>query len=248
MIAMLALGLFGGAFWFIAYSDALRIKDVAVYGTEALDLNTVRVAAKEHLLGARFGIFPKSHALFYGPDELAEFLKNRFLRIESLAFSYDIGEKFLYIDVRERRSKGFWCASPEGDCALFGADGVLFEAIARPQGAGGLLVEDQNINVIALGEQAAPPEWIWFFKTFAEELAPDVWVRAYVIEPESFRAEYVRVQTGEGWDILLNVEPGAEQSYAHALKTLLKDEIRENVSRLEYVELRVPGRAYYKLR
>jgi hypothetical protein len=143
---------------------------------------------------------------------------------------------------------GFWCLAPENSCLLFDADGMLFEELDRPEGSGGLMIEDRSGRALALGDRAASPEWIAYMKVLADALAPDVWIKQYVVETESFAAGYLRAQTGTGWDVLLNVGPAAAKTQAENLKNLLEKEIGKNASHLEYIDLRVPGRAYYKLK
>jgi hypothetical protein len=57
----------------------------------------------------------------------------------------------------------------------------------------------------------------------------------------------LEILTPEGWLIYLDITHPADIQI-DALKRVLQEEIKENRSRLEYIDLRVPNRAYYKLK
>jgi cell division septal protein FtsQ len=244
MLILLGMALLGGLF----FLPQFRIKTIEVSGTETLDAATLHQAIEEWLGGRYFFIFPKALIFFYQPQELDKFLHAKFLRLASVLINFDIRKNTLKVEVKERRPEGLWCLSGSDTCFLFDKEGVLFEAMERPEGSGGLLVEDKKGQTFGLGKQALNPEWIVFMKKLAKEIAPDVWIQEYVIEPESFEAGYIKARTSGQWDILLNAENELLEFYVQALRALLKREIKDNVGRLLYIDLRVPGRAYYKLR
>jgi hypothetical protein len=131
---------------------------------------------------------------------------------------------------------------------LLADDGVILEPMERPEGIGAFVIEDASAAEFSPGTRPVALEWIRFMKEFSSALAPEILIRSYIIEPESLSAEYIRARTSADWDILLNVEFGQERHTAAVVKTLLEEEIRNRINRLEYIDLRIPGRAFYKLR
>lgn len=242
--------LIGGFVWGVFFSPLFRIRSVKIAGAEVLEPATLHAAIEEWISGKRFFIFPKAHALLYQPEALDAALRERFLRIASITLLPDIRAHILTVLVRERHAEGFWCPGERKGCFLFDGEGVLFEEIERPQGSGGLRVEDLRGKTLALGDRAVPLQWIAFMQAFSRAAAPEVWIQYYAIEQESLEANYIRAKTGEGWDILLDVGAASPDDDAAVMKTLLKEEIGERREQLEYIHLleRARGRAYYKLR
>jgi hypothetical protein len=236
-----------GSSWLVFFSDYLYIEDIYVSGAQTLDVAVIKAVAAEKLAGEHWRIFPRSHIFFYRTAGLSEALQAQFIRVASVNFSPDIHRRRLNIEITERNPVGFWCA-PNGECALLAEDGVILEPMGRPEGIGAFVIEDASAAEFALGTRLMAPEWILFMKEFSSALAPEILIRSYIIEPESLSAGYIRARTSADWDILLNVEFGQERRTAAVVKTLLEEEIRNRINRLEYIDLRIPGRAFYKLR
>lgn len=241
--------LFGGLFWGIFYSPVFLINrvDTHIVG-DTIDPNEVRAFSENWISGKKYAVFWKRHLFFYEPDELAPALSKEFMRIGELEIKPLVRERALRIQIRERTPFGFWCREPDDRCFIFDERGVLFEEIARPEGSIGIVVKDTIGPAGALGERVADPEWVLFLKELKAALQPEIWIKEYVIEPETFQAKFLRVKTTEGWDLLVNFEPDSTDKIANTVKEVLAKEVKGNRPSLEYLDLRVPGRAYYKLR
>jgi hypothetical protein len=247
ILALVALGIIAGSLWLVFFSDYLYIEDIYVSGVKTVDVLVLKSVVSLNLAENHWRIFPRSHIFFYRTAGLSEALQEQFTRIASVNFSPDIHRRRLNIEITERSPVGFWCAS-NGECALLAGDGVILEPMGRPEGIGAFVIEDASAAEFSPGTRLMAPEWILFMKEFSSALAPEILIRSYIIEPESLSAGYIRARTSADWDILLNVEFGQERHTAAVVKTLLEEEIRNRINRLEYIDLRIPGRVFYKVR
>lgn len=237
----------GGAIWLIFLSDYFYLQEIVVAGTETVEAAAVEAIAEKQLAQKEWGIFPRSHLFFYRAAGITEALEAQFIRIAAVDLRSNIRERRLDLVIREHIPEGFWCAV-ENECAMLAGDGTILEPIERPTGIGALMIEDQSGMAFAAGTQPIAPQWLQFIRDFSEALAPEILIRKHIIQPESIRAQYIRSRTAAGWDILLKIAPGQGEENAIIVKTVLEEEIGANIGRLEYIDLRVPGRAYYKLR
>ncbi len=247
LILVIFLSIFGIG-WAIFYSPFLKIEGVEVSGTKTLDAALIQIAAEEWLSG-KVLLFPKKNLLLYQPKLLDEKLKEKFPKIASIKLSFENQKHKLKIEVVERKGEGFWCIQQSNKCFLFDAEGVIFTEVEKPEGSGGLFVEDLRNILPSQGENIVSSEWILFMKLFRDEVQPDIWIASYILEPEWFENGYIKAKTTAGWQIFMNADKSLAKNSAEILKTLLKKEIGEKkVELLEYIDLRVPGRAYYKLK
>lgn len=240
--------LFGGSFWGIFYSPVFLISRVDVRTGDTIDPNEVRAFSEHWISGKKYAIFWKRHLFFYEPDGLASALSKEFMRIGELEIRPSVAERMLRIQIRERTPFGFWCMESEDGCFIFDEQGVLFEEITRPEGNIGIVVKDAVGPSRELGGRVMEPAWVLFLKELKAALQPEIWIKEYVIEAETFSAKFLRVKTAEGWDLFVNFDSDSPKLIANTAKEVLAKEVKGNRPRLEYLDLRVSGRAYYKLR
>jgi len=211
-------------------------------------------AANEWLNGKIYKVFLKRNVFLYDPAGLSALLENISLRIGELNLRPDIRSHTLIITVKERNPAGFWCSSDEL-CYILDENGIIYEKIAKPGGSGALLVMDAVSGEKKPGERVLPKNWVEYLNELRIRLQPEFWILKYEIEPESFGAGYVRASvTGisvpnSSWDLFANVSTKDDAaSLAGSIKMIMNQEIKNNAERLLYIDMRVPGRAYYKLR
>jgi len=57
----------------------------------------------------------------------------------------------------------------------------------------------------------------------------------------------IEAQTDKGFKIMMTVD-GRSEEQARVIKSVLENEIKDKINALDYIDLRVENRAYYKLR
>ncbi len=120
----------------IARADFLKVKDVAIQGTEIISKDAVRQIADSELGAKSFWFFPKNNFLLF-PRKLTESkIKNQFATVANVSVSFG-GLNKLLVNVQEYKPAALWCDSMSRDkCYLMDNRGYIFnEAAGFSQGA-----------------------------------------------------------------------------------------------------------------
>jgi len=242
-----------GLCYLFFFSRLLRIERVEIVGAETVDRDVIALFASGEMRGKFFGVIPKNHPTLLNRAFLSASLKEKFPRISEVSFRYHFGAHSLSIIIRERKPVAYWCGSAvsenaKEDCFLVDVQGVLYER-ASMDGLGNaiLKIRDENQRELRPGMRIFSKEGMLQVIEFREKLLPEVAIKEFVVEKESVEAHYIKARTQRGWYAYFDTQEDVAQS-VEELKTVLRKEIGEKENRLEYIDLRVPGRAYYKLR
>jgi len=155
----------------------------------------------------------------------------------------------IVVQVVERQPLGIACGkySVKDGCFNFDKSGTLFTNSPFILGATVLRIQDDAL----VGGMTLPvkkyEEYAIDFISSMKQHALDA--AAIAIESFYFLNRYgdVEAKTVNGFTILLNMEQDPEIQ-AKILRNLLELEIKDQVSELDYIDLRVESRAYYKFK
>ncbi len=133
------------------------------------------------------------------------------------------------------------------NCFYLDEEGIIFQESPLISGSLILNIYSSKDEQVELRQQVLSPETIDFILTLEEEL-PKIKTTAglswqlsnfEIISPEDIRAEM-----STGWQIYFNPAYSAE-SQLKTLEMILEKQIEETVS-LEYIDLRIKNRVYYR--
>jgi cell division septal protein FtsQ len=251
LLIFAAISGLAGAMWAFFFSNLFRISNLEVVGVETLDENTIKKSLEDAMKGKLLGIFPKNHPLFINENLLAAHLQEEFPKIAAVSFRYQFGNHTLRVLLKERKSIGHWCRSlQEGDenvCFLVDSQAVIFERVSSAGDNTILLIQDETGRDLRPGMRVFSNEGISLMMELREKLKPEVVVKYFALEEESIGANYARANIDAGWKLYFGTDRKVRDTVLET-KTLLAKEIGTKINRLDYIDLRVPARAYYKLR
>lgn len=251
------LGIFFGIFYFVFLSHYFAIKNVNISGLKTVSENGVREEVGK-VTSSRKWIVGKLSNYFLFPQDFAKTAIGRaFPKIGEIKIE-KVYPEVLNISISEREAIGVWCKKFESgimnyesgtECFYFDKEGVIFEP--APKSFGGLImaVEDfRNVTgsySVTLGLAVLTVEQIRSF----EEL------RILIGKNFPFSAQIFRITqegefelfTSEGWRVLLDKKGGLEYELSN-LKYLLDEQVKTRRGELDYVDLRLGNRLYYKYR
>lgn len=238
------------AIYVLIFSHFMRINNLNLEGTHELEYAAVYAGAKELLSGRYWNIFPKDNFLLVSRKGIRESLLEKFKKIRLVT----VEKKFpdtVNIRIEERDALIIWCAGEK--CYIIDEQGFAymeadFEA-AELKENNLVKLMDGGAQAVTIGEQILEEEYVKFIfhvrETFREDLHLDIedeYATKYRISGE------VEVRTKEGWAIYLNSRLPLEKS-ARTVKTFLENEIDEETRRqLEYLDLRIENKVYYKVK
>ncbi len=135
-------------------------------------------------------------------------------------------------------------------CFYIDKEGIIYKESPLMSGSLVLNIYSTKNESVNFGTKVTSPEMIDFILAAKEELAKIK--TAYGLFPvvadfEIIGIEDLRVRTSEGWQIYFNPTYSVDPQIKN-LEMVLDKEIEENRANLEYIDLRIEGRAYYRLK
>ena len=197
---------------------------------------------KEFLIGY---IRPFSNILFIGSKSIERSLEEKFPIIEKVNVNKNFFNRNLSVEVWEREAAGIWCRDSGDKCFYFDKNLILFKPSPRFSGEVFLTLEDgrgRDLNLADRFEDKELFEKINSVRALLDELKFLDYTNFFLPEG-SF--EYW-VKTKEGWYVYLDKESDIATQLV-ALKKFLEEKLSLNRRQnLQYIDLRVNNRIYYK--
>jgi hypothetical protein len=156
----------------------------------------------------------------------------------------DIFRKKPEINNQKRESMGIFCKISANACFYFDKNGIAFENAPNTSGSLIDLVKDYSQKELKIGDEVLSKDLINNILEIKDELLQKIGLKIMSFDITSYPAEELRVVTNESWYILFSLKRNIK-SQLLALKVALDEKI-QNRSGLEYVDLRIENRIYYK--
>ena len=242
----------------VFYSPLFQIKSLLLSGNKTVSSAEIKKVARLVLDRPVWLVLPNNLVLL-NKEEIKNNLLDNFPRIDSLK----IKRKFLNqikIEISEKRGLVVWCRSYLSEnqeseeiseiknCYLVDGNGLAYSQIADfNQRPGDLpLVEDKLTNPIIFGESVANSEFISFVFRVQEILPRMTDLEVIKLDTPSAQTKELYLTTNENWQIYFDTTRSAEEQ-VRILNRLLQEKISpEERKNLEYIDLRIENRAYYK--
>jgi cell division septal protein FtsQ len=231
------------------FSQLLIVTAIEIKGNEKLANDDIAEMAREKLRGEIFGFLQKNNLVMIDTDEIERSLLDRYRRIKKVAV-YKKFPNTIVIELEERPIRLVYCSA--GECFVIDGDGI---ACARADfeknelGEQGLtIVNDESGKMIQEKDFFMQIVFIQFILEIEKQLSVEgIEVNKKFSTPVLVSGD-VRVETAAGWRIFFNLQTGAENG-VKMLKTVIKNNLQDDqLSNLEYVDVRLPNKIYYKLK
>lgn len=229
------------------FSGWLTIKEIRVNGNEEISSEEINALIDGYLYRSYFLGHIKlfSNILFTSSKNIEESLRDKFPKIETVKVDKNLFAKNLTVNITERGAVGIWCKSGEDRCFYFDKDLVLFKAAPKFSGEFFLTVEDgrgRDFNLSDSFDDRELLEKIILTRSILDELKV-VNYNGFFLPEGSFE---FWLKTKEGWNVYL--DKGSDiATQIVALKKFLDEKLSASRRQtLEYVDLRINNRIYYK--
>jgi len=232
------------AVYALRFSPYSRIKEIKVEGAQKVSSEEIINLSRQALDGRKHWIIPKDSLVFFNEQEFKDILLKQVPLIKSVDVARNISG-LLSIKVQERQKAIIYCDRRQ--CYNIDDDGLVFEGAPAVYGGMAIALKDNSGREVKIGDQAVGPELISFIKDAQYSLNERVNLNLIYFEASSFPAAEVDAMTVEDWKILFDSNQSAEDQVA-ALKLVLDEKIKDQRDELEYVDLRIENRVYYKLK
>ena len=243
MLVYLAGILFiGGLVYIFFFSDLLKVKAVELKGDISLDQALVIEKTTERLLNR--GLFYKllgRNNIFFWPSslELTD-ISDISPRLSSLKVERNLLTRKVQIEANERSKFIIWC---EGDCFWIDETGLAFADAPETEGPLVKIVRVTSGRQIKLGDSPLSGKETGILTSiinFLNEM--NIPVKSLTVENQDYKEITAQTLTGSKVYFSFLVDPVFGKSVVESLKE------DGSWSKIDYLDLRIQGRAYYKLR
>ena len=138
-------------------------------------------------------------------------------------------------------------AEGESKCFFADSEGIIFEKAPEIYGGAMTVLKDASAREVEMGEAVINPEMVSFVNEVRNTLSEETNVRLLYFQINFYPSVDVVAWTTEGWQIIFDITRPAYPQVL-MLKKVLQEKIKEQRDRLEYIDLRVENRVYYKLK
>ncbi len=243
--ALLMLGgVAGGIFYALFFSGWMAITDVAVSQQSFVNNDEIKQQVAAYLNEKKWWIVSRANNIF-----LANTKSLRALLLEKFPVFKEVSIRKKYfhgliISAMSREAVGIWCWPKQKQCFYFDRGGVIFDRANDSSGTIFLIVHDGAGEVRKMGEAVAEQtimEWIFQLRQKLDQTKIGL---AHVVLPnEQFR---VNVKTTEGWEAYFSTNDALEPQIK-ALSFFLANKVSfEQRSQLQYIDVRIPQRVYFR--
>jgi cell division septal protein FtsQ len=237
-----------GLGYLIFFSPLLRADEIVLKGDlrdeeEAIREKVYSLMDKKHL-----GFFPGNHYFFLKKSKITNTILEDFKIFESVEVKKNLFGK-LEIGLKKKNSTVLICG--QEDCISLDENGVALEKISFGDlsqfGSNLEIVYDESNSKIEIGKGLNNKEHLNFIKNVRNFINKNSKVEITELYTPLPSASEIKGKTAEKWLILFNTEIPLATN-AEALRIILEKEIKpENRICLEYIDLRINNKVYYKL-
>ncbi len=249
-IIIVCIAILGTGAWFLRNGEFMKIDEIKVSGTrmvsseDIIELIKSEDSRREDLLGF---IFPENHRFAYkNNEELFQLIQRRFPRVKKATITRDYKKRAISITVTEQREVVTWCMATDDARHCFWLSDLGIVLGKAPDSHGTLIpvITDTTNRNIFLGRKLIDEEKL---KNIIEAITMFLefnWVAEEImIDNILLRNAIITINSGQ--KIFISLLRSPEIEGRPVLSEIL---LSGKWPRVEYVDLRVEGKGFYKLR
>jgi hypothetical protein len=236
LIVSALLSVLGGGMWLMFASSVFAVTDVRVEGASVSVNESLRQAVDDVLGQRRLGFLrPARNLLLLNADAVALSLSAAFGNIERLEVRKEYPHT-VRISAVERTPIGAWCIGQT--CQYFDSTGARWGSAVPSRGPLLLLVQDERSD-------ATWDPRLFSGLSLAVNGLPTFGLRPITVTFPDAAPGDMTVTVGAGYSVLMDAL-GDVQDQLSTLEVLVADKAKDQAFRPQYIDVRTPGRVYYK--
>jgi len=240
LILVLLLIISSALFYYLFISEEFTLSEVAIDGVgeelrREIEENFLNIASS-----SKFFILQQDTSFSFPKKEFEENLLKNIPKLASVEVKIEQPHK-ITVEAEERKQRGIWCY--EENCYFYDKEGVVYENAPNSiRGSLIVVLRDLRPQEVYLGQEVIDSEFLVYVEDLIEALQ-HVYEKPNYIEIRS----NVEVEAGfnEGWEAYFSREESLEESVEN-LVLILNKEVKNRSRELEYVDLRLGNKAFYK--
>lgn len=242
--AATGLLIMSGLIYLVLFLPFWKIKKIEANGTEKVSSVELVNSVEQYLAGFQLIKVPKSNYFLLSEKKLAEYLKNMFPGLKEVS----VIKRFppnLFVEAKDRQKIIVYCGRER--CFYLDENGVAFEPAPEIYGGLKIVLKDNSGREAEVGKKMLEPSLIDFMLKTQKLINNDFNISLVDFEINNYPTSDLIAITSEDWKIMFdtNMDPLLQTS---ALKKILNDKIKDQRPALEYIDLRIGNRVYYKMK
>ncbi|OGN29715.1 MAG: hypothetical protein A3A33_04460 [Candidatus Yanofskybacteria bacterium RIFCSPLOWO2_01_FULL_49_25] len=235
---------FGGIIYILFFARWFDVRTVTINTPPTIPITEIHDAIDHWLNQTTLGIRHRRNSVLFSFEGLKSSLAQAFPRIDTVHVSRKSVHE-ISIVIIDRKATGIWCVSIQSACFYFDETGKAFAQLVPSEGFLFTAVNDARDRTVELGEEVAPESWrgeILNVKHLSQ--FGSLPIGSFSIPKGSF--DEFNAMTKDGWTIKFSLQTDITQQMRNLLQ-FLKEKIKpEERAALQYVDLTIPDRIYYK--
>ncbi|MDO9230986.1 MAG: FtsQ-type POTRA domain-containing protein [bacterium] len=231
------------------FSPFLEITSIEVNGNEHITENSILDKINPQISGKYFDAIKKNNLLLIRTGKIKKDIQVEFRIIKEITIKREFPSK-LVVSIIERKSQMVFCST--NNCFMLDENGEAYDnyfASEENDKNNFIILREESSRKINLGEVILEKNYMEYVQGIKRELL----ARLEMEVENNFRvvsliSKDIRVKTKEGPEIFFNENIELEKEI-EMLKVVLENKIEKNQRQdLEYIDLRIDNKIYYKFR
>jgi len=252
-----------GGFFSLLNLDFLRVTKIQILGETSADPEVVRSFVADDLLAGHYlWLVPKNSVFFVSKGQLIELLKKRFLGLATVTITWpDLNT--LAIQVTDRETKILWCVGqePKKQCFFLSPMGVPYQS--APSFSDSLYVElHSSATTTDLTKPVIDPKKLNRVNNFLSYLRSSLpsWpsrglsLSSVEVESQNDFSAILLKPSEPNWQgrVFFSTDQTSNNLITNLHSVLKNSDFKtdwvDNNSQLDYLDLRFPGKVFYKFK
>lgn len=243
VVAVVLGAVVGGIYYWFFWSSAFGVKEIAIRQNSSTKEEEIRKVTDSYLEEKKWLVPRRRNILLVSEGGVAKRLAANFPALKNIKTEKKYWHG-LIISAQKRETEGIWCFAKNGNCYYFDKEGLAFALAPESTGTLWVIVKDQRHQAVELGKEVGDSALRQQIAQLKQDLEKTKIGVVYLTIPEElFRINAV---TTEGWQIYFNNGENLSEQ-VKTLNIFLGNKVApEQRNLLQYVDLRVPNRVYFK--
>jgi len=221
-----------------------------VDGSEKIDAEKIKQLVRNEISGKYFNLIDKNNFLLASGKKWENKIKEEFKTLEEVKIKKVFPER-VEILVQERDFLFIFCSG--GPCLMVDKNGEALTIVDlnsdELQREDRIILIDESNREVNFGDEILDKEFLDFILKIKEKIRTSngLEIETEIKTPRLISGDII-IKTKEGWSIYLNKDIGVDR-LMNMLKIVLENKITvEERVNLDYIDLRIDSKVYYKLK